>query len=136
MSERRPARVAHLVQAVLGRLLVEETRDPRLRGVNVTEVRMTGDLRTAHVYVRTLATDVEVPVLRQALDRAAPFLRARVGESLHLRYVPELRFEYDTLIDSARHVDELLASTRGDHAGREPDGQEGGDEGGDEGGEA
>jgi ribosome-binding factor A len=120
------------VQAVLGRLLVEETRDPRLRGVNVTEVRMTGDLRTAHVYVRTLAPDVEVGTLRLALERAAPFLRARVGESLQLRYVPELRFEYDTLIDSARRVDALLASTRGDQARGGPDGEEDGTKDGQE----
>jgi ribosome-binding factor A len=30
-------------------------------------------------------------------------------------YVPELRFEYDALIDRARRVDELLASTRDGH---------------------
>jgi ribosome-binding factor A len=29
-----------------------------------------------------------------------------------MRYVPELRFDYDSLIDQARHLDELLASTR------------------------
>jgi len=114
MAERRPARVANLVQAVLGRLLVQEVRDPRLRGMNVTDVRMTGDLRTAHVYVRTLAADADPAALRTALERATPFLRARLGESLHLRYVPELRFEYDALIDRARRVDELLASTRGE----------------------
>jgi ribosome-binding factor A len=115
MAERRPARVANLVQSVLGRLLVEEVRDPRLRGVNVTDVRMTGDLRTAHVFVRTLAGDADTAGLQQALERATPFLRARLGESLQMRYVPELRFEYDALIDRARRVDELLASTRDGH---------------------
>jgi len=112
MGDRRPARVAHLVQAELGRLLVEEARDPRLRGVNVTDVRMTGDLRTARVYVRTLLPDPDPRALRAALERAAPFLRTRLGEALQLRYVPELRFEYDALVDRARRVDELLASTR------------------------
>jgi ribosome-binding factor A len=112
MAERRPARVANLVQAVLGRLLIEEARDPRLRGVNVTDVRMTGDLRTAHVFVRTLTTGADPDEIRQALERATPFLRTRLGESLQMRYVPELRFDYDSLIDRARHLDELLASTR------------------------
>jgi ribosome-binding factor A len=120
MAERRPARVANLVQAVLGRLLIEEARDPRLRGVNVTDVRMTADLRTAHVFVRTLTTGADPEEIRQALERATPFLRARLGESLQMRYVPELRFDYDSLIDQARHLDELLASTRhGEKRGEE-----------------
>jgi ribosome-binding factor A len=55
MAERRPERVAHLVQAELARWLLREAGDPRLQQVTITDVRMSPDLRLARVYVRTLA---------------------------------------------------------------------------------
>ena len=110
MGERRPARVAHLVQAELARLLLREVKDPRLQHVTVTAVRMSPDLRVAHAYVRTLgAGGTEV---LDALRRAAPFLRGEIGRVLGLRVTPELRFAYDTVPDDAQRLDELLRRAR------------------------
>ena len=52
MAERRPERVAHLVQAELARWLLREAGDPRLQQVTITDVRMSPDLRLARVYER------------------------------------------------------------------------------------
>ena len=108
MAERRPERVAHLVQSELARLLIREVKDPRLHLVTVTAVKMTPDLRVARVYVRTLEEGTDRADLVRALQRAAPFLRGEVGRALGLRLTPELRFEYDALPDTARRLDELL----------------------------
>src|SRR5262245_52266116 len=107
MSERRPARVAHLVQSELAGWLVREAHDPRLHGVTVTAVRMTPDLRVAHVYFRTLAGPEAAPDAQRALERAAPALRGDVGRALGLRVTPEFRFAYDTVPDAAQRLDEL-----------------------------
>ena len=108
MSERRPERVAHLVQAELATLLLHAAKDPRLARVTVTAVRMSPDLRVARVYVRTLAdTDDRAATLR-ALSHAASYLRGQIGRALGLRLTPELRFEYDTTLDRASRLEELL----------------------------
>jgi ribosome-binding factor A len=109
MAERRPARVAHLVQSRLADLLLRDVKDPRLQGITVTAVRMTPDLRVARIYVRPLAAKEgdEVDTLR-ALRRATPFLRGEIGRGLKLRFTPELRFEYDSTPDTAQRVEELL----------------------------
>lgn len=117
MAQRRLERVAHLVQAELGRLLLEEAKDPRVREVAITAVRMTADLRLARVYFRTLAPDADPEPARRALERAGPFLRGAVGRALGMRNTPELRFEYDETLDTARRLDSLLASRRGDPEG-------------------
>lgn len=108
MAERRPERVAHLVQGELARLFLREAKDPRLRAVTVTAVKMTPDLRVARVYVRTLEDAADPAGLVRALAHAAPFLRRQVSRSLGLRVAPELRFQYDELPDQARRLDELL----------------------------
>ena len=108
MAERRPERVAHLVQSELAALFLRGTNDPRLHDVAVTAVRMSPDLRVARVYVRTLGEPAARDELLRALGRATPFLRRAIGRALGLRVTPELRFEYDTTPDTARRLDDLL----------------------------
>jgi ribosome-binding factor A len=116
--ERRPERVAHLVQAELARLLLRELRDPRLQDVHVTAVHMTPDLRQARVFVRTLAGRVAGDAAVVAFRHATPFIRTRLGSALQLRHVPELRFEYDATVDRAAALEAALAAG----APRKPDG--------------
>jgi ribosome-binding factor A len=108
MAERRPARVAHLVQAELAASLLRAAKDPRLQQVTVTDVRMSPDLRVAHVFVRTLAPSEAQGATLRALVRATPFLRGEIGRALGLRVTPELRFAWDTMPDTARRLEELL----------------------------
>lgn len=82
--------------------------DPRLREVTVTAVRMTPDLRVARVYVRTLGDPGLRDAMMRALGKAAHFLRGEIGRALGLRVTPELRFEYDTVPDTAARVETLL----------------------------
>ena len=106
--ERRPQRVAHRVQEELARLLLREVRDPRLHAVQVSAVRMSPDLRLARIFVRTLAAQPDPAPMLAGLARATPFLRGRLGRALGLRHVPELRFEYDSVVDSAARLESLL----------------------------
>ena len=108
MAERRPERVAHLVQAALAGLFLRGAKDPRLERVTVTAVRMSPDLRVARVFVRTLGEAGDPAEMLRALARAASFLRGEIGRELGLRVTPELRFEYDTSLDEVARVEELL----------------------------
>lgn len=110
MAEHRRDRVGHLLQAELASLLLREARDPRLRGVAITAVRMTADLKLARVYYRTLPGAAAGRDVGRALAKAAPFLRSAAGKALGLRSTPELRFEYDSLPETAERVESLLAS--------------------------
>src|SRR5262245_66286037 len=73
VAEHRRDRVAHLIRAELARLLLQEARDPRLQTVTLTEVRVSPDLRLAHVHFRTLPPEATPRAAEQALRRATPF---------------------------------------------------------------
>ena len=47
---RRPERVSEMVLRELSQMLVRDLKDPRLRGVTLTSVRMTDDLRHGRVF--------------------------------------------------------------------------------------
>ena len=60
-----------------------------------------------------------------ALARAAPFLRSSLGRDLHIRRMPELRFERDDSIEAARRIDDILREVLpGDSQGEVPRGDQ------------
>jgi len=86
-----------------------EIRDPGLGDapVTVTEIRVSPDLRYATAYVMPLGGGNTEQVVA-ALNRAAPFVRRRIGRAVKLRYLPNLNFVADTTFDQAQHIDALL----------------------------
>ncbi|MBM4360686.1 MAG: 30S ribosome-binding factor RbfA [Deltaproteobacteria bacterium] len=98
-------------------LAVIGLEDPRLAGITVTRVQMTDDLRLARVYVHCTGSGADADEARRraivkALESASNRLRRLLGATLDLRYVPELRFFYDSGVDHARRIDELLAEIK------------------------
>ncbi len=108
-ESRRSQRVADLVRAEISKLLLIEAHDPELRKITITEVTMPPDLKTARVYFSVLGGEAERRVAREALDRAAGFLRREVGQRCALRYAPELHFFEDRSLEHGARVEELLA---------------------------
>ncbi len=88
-----------------------EFRDPDLlgRGITVTEVRVSPDLRNATVFITPLGGGDPTPLL-SGLKRAKAFLRHEIARAVELRLVPELWFQSDTTFDEANRIDLLLRS--------------------------
>jgi ribosome-binding factor A len=91
----RKLRVAAELQRLLNELLYAEVKDPRLAGVTVNEVELSGDLGVAKIYFATLDPDADAQAAQAGFEKAAGFLRLRIGQSLRLRRVPELHFLHD-----------------------------------------
>lgn len=108
MVHYRRQRLGDQLRAELAQIILRELKDPRLGFVTVTEVRMSGDLKHARVYVSVYGTEGEESKSLEALDNAAGFLKRVIGERLRLRYVPELRFVLDDTLKRSARIDALL----------------------------
>jgi ribosome-binding factor A len=109
---RRPERVAEMVLRELSQLLIRDLKDPRLRGVTLTRVKMSDDLRHARVFFSHLQGHAQASEAIKGFRSAAGFIRRQIGSALQLRYTPELDFEFDPGIENAARVDELLRANR------------------------
>jgi ribosome-binding factor A len=110
----RQLRVGEEIRHALSEILARETfRDPDLQDVSVTvtEVRPAPDLRVATAYVIPLG-GVDADRTVAALNRAAGFVRGRLGRMIHLKFLPTLHFEADRSFDAASRVDALLHDPR------------------------
>ena len=114
MSEvKRATRVAERVREEMAWLLTTEVRDPRVKGVIVSRVEMTDDLKLARIYVRMLEGG-DGKVALKGLERTAIMLRREVSKRVGLRYAPELRFFYDDGLDKTTRIEELLEEVKRD----------------------
>lgn len=82
--------------------------DPRLTGVTITAVKLTGDLQLASVYFR-LYDGTQVESAKKGLQSATGFLRRRLADAFKIRRVPNLRFFFDESIDRGSHIEQLIA---------------------------
>lgn len=110
MVSRRQERIADLLREELGLLIANELTDPRLEDamLNVTDVQVSADLHTAHVYVEHLLGEEKSRQVLAALANAQSFLRRALVENLDLRFVPDLFFHIDMTERRAQHLDALL----------------------------
>ena len=112
MATRRQKQVAELLHQEISQLIQYRTQDPRLGFVTVTDVEISPDLRQARVYVTVLGDDVDAQSTLEGLASASGYFRRELGQSLALRYVPQLSFQLDTSLEYGLHIDNILDSIK------------------------
>lgn len=109
----RQLRAGELVRHALVDILArEEFRDPDLQGVHVTvgEVRCSPDLRHANIFCSPLGLGDKADIERVAagLNRAAAFLRGRLGREIEMKFTPQLHFIPDLSYNEASEMDAVF----------------------------
>lgn len=104
----RPDRVADQIRGELALLLTREVHDPGIGFVTLTRVQVSPDLQLARVFYTVLGDDKSRTASGRALERAAPFLRRQIGQRLHLRRTPELKFTYDESVAGQDRIERIL----------------------------
>jgi len=117
MSQRTD-RLDSQIQQELMDLLQREMKDPRVGFATITRVETARDLGHARVWVSVYGTDEDQARSLDALRDAAPWLRRRLGERLHIRHVPELSVRRDESIESGDRVLRLLRELEDEREGK------------------
>jgi ribosome-binding factor A len=104
----RNQRLGNQVLRTLSELLRFETKDPRLERVSLTGVDLSRDLSVARVYFSLLDPDGDPAPALAGLEKASGFLRAKLGQAIKVRHVPELRFEHDDSAAESQRLSDLI----------------------------
>jgi ribosome-binding factor A len=106
----RALRVGELIRHAIAEMLVRgEVHDNVIEThlITVPEVRMSGDLRLATIYVMPLGGRDRAQVL-EALEHNKRYLRGEIAHRVNLKFAPELRFHIDERFDEAERIEKLL----------------------------
>ncbi len=112
MDRARARRLGEAIAQIVAEMLERRIKDPRLGFVTVTEARITGDLREATVFYTVYGSAEERAESAAALASATGLIRSEVGKQTGLKHTPSITFEPDTVPDSARNIEELVARAR------------------------
>ena len=108
MGKKYLNRVNALVRRKLTQLMLEESNDPRLAEVSITDVSVNRDTTRAEVYYSIIGTAEDIANIQSVLEKAAGWLRNQLAPTLRLRNVPQLVFMYDPSLAHGDRIDALL----------------------------
>ena len=112
----RALRISEQVQRELAKMLATEVKDPRVKGVTITQVEVTSDLSHAmvrYVHHAGYAGQAEADLGFKSVNG---FLRHGIAERLSIFKAPQLRFEYDKTFEEGTRLSALIDIARADDA--------------------
>ena len=100
----RALRVNEVLRQVIGEELERlADADERLRLVTVTSVEVSGDLRTATVFLATMGEESAA-----ALEERRRQIQQAVGRQVRMKRTPRLQFTADPAVREGERVEEIL----------------------------
>lgn len=121
---RRSNRVGEKILKEVAVLLLERVKDPRVRGVTVTGIRLSDDLKLGRIYFSVLGSKDQIKSAQAGLDSAKGFIKRQIGSRMGLRYVPEIIFAYDASMEQGSQMDKIFDEIRKAENGRNDEGNE------------
>ena len=112
MNQARARKLGDRIAEIVAEMLERRIKDPRLGFVTVTEARVTGDLREATVFYTVYGSDDDVAGAAAALASATGLIRSEVGRQTGLKHTPSISFSQDTVPDTARTIEDLVAKAK------------------------
>lgn len=109
MESTRLQKIERLIQKDLGDIFLRYARAMGGTIISVSEVRISPDLRIAHVYLSIYPQDKEATTMTKIAEDLGK-IRGELGnlERHQLRIIPELHFHQDETIDKMERIDQLL----------------------------
>jgi ribosome-binding factor A len=105
----RARRLAGRIKQIVATGIESQIKDPRLGMVTITDVKVTGDLHDATVFYTVLGDRDVRDESALALESAKGVLRSEVGRQTGVRFTPTLTFILDSVPETAKQIEDLLA---------------------------
>jgi len=121
MDFKRSDRIAGLFKEEIARMLIKGLKDPRVRSVVITGVRVSNDLRNARVFFTLMDEQLNRENAQEGLMHARGFIQRELRKRLDIKYTPDLTFSFDHSIEYGRRMEQILKELKEEESGRDPE---------------
>jgi ribosome-binding factor A len=104
----REGHLEETLRRIIAEALSTKVKDPRIGFVTINEVRLNRDKTIARVFYTVMEEGEDRRKCLAGLKSSASFLRGIIGDSLRLRTIPRLLFQYDESLDRSFRLEEIL----------------------------
>jgi len=126
MSERNRGRVEETIRQMVAELLMRKVKDPRVTDVSILRVEASRDYSIAKIYFNLIggSEPERVAEAEKGLASSRGYMRMNIKKHLRLRVIPELIFIFDSSLDRAMHLEEIIDGIHSEDSGENADGEE------------
>jgi ribosome-binding factor A len=110
----RASRVGDMILREIADLLMRKVKDPRVKGITITGVFVSKDLRHAKVYFSVIGDESDIRTAQVGLDSAKGFIKREIGLRMDLKYVPDILFKHDPSLEKGSEMEKLLQKIKED----------------------
>src|SRR5580704_13748168 len=108
MNTRRVAKAAEAIRESVSMTVLFGLRDPRIKNVTVLRAEVSGDLRSAKVYVSVMGDAKTQSLTMHGLDSARGFIQSKVAERLQTKNTPVIKFVLDQGVKLSAETAQML----------------------------
>ena len=125
MSERNRGRIEETIRQMLAELLLRKVKDPRVTDVSILRVEASRDYSIAKIYFNLIggSEPERVAEAEKGLASSRGFMRMHIKKHIRLRVIPVLIFIYDSSLDRAMHLEEIIDEIHSEESGEDADGE-------------
>jgi ribosome-binding factor A len=116
MASYRKERVRELLRRAIGEAIRREIPVGSAGLVSVNDVDLSGDLRSAKVYISVLGTADQQKTALAVLQQLRVRIQDLVAKSVVLKYMPQLRFLVDESVVRGNRVLKIIEEIEGSSA--------------------
>jgi ribosome-binding factor A len=115
LGSKRSLRVGDMILKEISEMLIKgNIRDPRIEPVVLTGIKLTDDLGFARVYFTVIGDQIDKQNIMEGLQSASSYIKRELSRRLRIRRIPDLKFEFDEVLQEGYRIDELLRKTKGE----------------------
>ena len=100
-------RIERDIEKYIPLIIQRETSDELLKSITITDCKLAHDLSFCKVYFTSIS-ELSQKDIEKEVNEAAPFIRGKLAKLMEIRNTPQLRFEYDTSIEYANHIEQVI----------------------------
>jgi len=115
LKEKKRAQKERLLLREISKLFLQIiTDDPELQGTFIHRVQLSEDKSICNVYFYSDKGKKAFDKKLERLKLYKPSLRKALADRLKFRYMPDLRFKFDTQYEKQRSIEKLLDKLKGE----------------------
>lgn len=115
MANFKNGRLSEDIKREISDMIREEIKDPRVSSglISIVRTELSGDNSHCKVYVSSLEGMDSAKTAVKGLESASGFIRREIGNRLHIRKCPELRFIADNSIEHSAEISKMISDALG-----------------------
>lgn len=114
----RAVRMGEEIQKIMGDIFQHQVQIAKAGLLTVTGVKMSSDLRVAHVSISLLQPERTPEAVLTELKKRRKEVRFHLGNELQVKYIPDVRFHIDESMDTSARIDAILEDIHKDKESR------------------